>query len=208
MKFILGKKLGMSQIFDENKKVIPVTLVEAGPCFVTDIKKTEKDNYSAVQVGFNEAKKLNKAQAGHLKGLKSLKVLKEFRLSSDQNSELKRGDEIRVDIFSLGQKVRVSAISKGKGFAGVVKRHGFAGGPASHGQKHTLRAPGSIGCAFPERVLKGKKMAGRMGSDRVTVKNLKIAKIDQENNILAIKGAVPGSPGTIVEIISLENDKD
>ena len=192
----------MSQIFNDQKKVIPVTLVEAGPCLVTQIRTEEKDGYSAVQIGFCEAKKINKPKAGHLKGLKNFYYLKEFKA----DKEFKKGDEIKVSDFKEGQKVRVAAISKGKGFAGVVKRHGFAGGPGSHGQKHTLRSAGSIGSAFPQRVFKGKRMAGRMGSDRITVKNLKIAKVDEENNILAIKGAIPGRPGTLVEIVSQKND--
>lgn len=187
MKFILGKKLTMTQIFDEEGKVIPITLIEAGPCIVTQIKTIEKDGYAAVQIGFDKRKKTGKPR-----------FLREFKNGNDK--EFKVGDKIEVSIFKEGDKVKVSGISKGKGFAGVVKRHGFKGGPASHGQKDRLRAPGSIGSSFPERVRKGMKMAGRMGAKRVTVKNLKIAKIDPENNILAVKGAVPGRRGTLLEI--------
>jgi len=195
MKFILGRKLGMSQIFDKNDKVIPITLVEAGPCPVVQVK----DN--SVQIGFEEKKdkKTNKAQKGHFKkaGLdKNYRYLKEF-----QAQGFKVGDKIDVSIFSPGEQIKVSGISKGKGFQGVVKRHGFSGADASHGTKHNERAPGSIGSAFPQRVFKGKKMAGRMGSDRVTTKGLTIADVDKENNILAIKGALPGKNGTLLEII-------
>jgi len=199
MKFILGKKLESAQIFGQEGKIIPVTLVFAGPCFVTQIKNKEKDGYEGVQIGFGakKDKKMNKPQRGHLGENPNLKYLREFRA---ENSEMKLGDEIKVDIFKEGDKVKVSGISKGKGFQGVVKRHGFSGGPKSHGQKHSLRAPGSIGATFPERVPKGRRMAGRMGGERVTVKNLEIVKVDVEENILAIKGAVPGNRGTILEI--------
>jgi|SRR3989339_55302 len=201
MKFILGKKLGMSQIFDENKKVVPVTLIEAGPCFVSQIRTPEKDGYSAVQIGFDKTKKANKPLAGHLKALGGLRYLREFLVSLDEVKAFETGQEIKVDIFEPLEKVQVSSVSKGKGFAGVVKRHGFSGGPASHGQKHSLRAPGSIGSSFPERVWKGKRMAGRMGSDRTTVKNLRVMKIDLEDNVLAIKGAVPGPKGALVAVV-------
>jgi len=195
----------MSQMFDKDGKVIPVTVVEAGPCYVTQIRTKEKDGYEAVQVGFGEAKKVNKPRTGHLKKANindktpaaKIKFLKEFRV---ENGKFEAGQEFKVDVFQEGDMVKVSGISKGKGFAGVVKRHGFRGAPASHGTKHNLRAPGSIGSSFPEHVLKGKKMAGRMGSDRVTVKSLKIALVDVENNILAIKGAIPGRHGSLVEI--------
>ncbi len=187
MKYILGKKLGMSQIFDKDNKVIPVTLIEAGPCFVIQAKTEEKDGYQALQIGFEEKKKAKKTDKGY-------RYLREFE------GEGKVGDKIDVSIFEEGEKVWVVGTSKGKGFQGVVKRHGFHGGPASHGQKHTERAPGSIGSAFPERVFKGKKMAGRMGSDRTTTKGLKVAQIDKENNLIAIKGAVAGRIGGLVEV--------
>ncbi|MDI6591667.1 MAG: 50S ribosomal protein L3 [Patescibacteria group bacterium] len=202
MKFILGLKLGMSQIFDEEGKVIPVTLIEAGPCIVTQIKTKERDGYCAVRIGFGEAKKLTKAIAGHLKGLGRLLFLREFRNEKPaiDDRTLKRGDRIDVSIFKEGDLVKVSAISKGKGFAGVVKRWHFKGRPATHGTKHELRTPGSVGTSTPIRVIKGKKMPGRKGNVRVTVRNLKIVKVDKENNLLAIKGAVPGAKGTLLEI--------
>jgi len=202
MKFILGKKLKMTQLFEADGQAVPVTFVEAGPCFVMQKKTAEKDGYQAVQIGFSEVKKgkLNKPQAGHQKG-KSLKFLREFRV---ENSELNVGDEIKAEIFQEGDKIKVIGTSKGKGFAGVVKRHHFGGGPASHGQKHSLRAPGSIGATFPERVPKGRRMGGRMGNERVTVEGLRVFKIDGENNILAIVGAVPGIKGALLEIVSEE----
>ncbi len=206
MKFILGQKIEMSQIFSEDGKVIPVTLVKAGPCVITQLRNNNKDKYQAIQVGFGEkkSKNISKALKGHLKNLGNFRWLREFRISPDDKDwhkrEIKIGDKITVEQFKENEFVKVSGISKGKGFQGVVKRHGFKGGPASHGTKHTLRAPGSIGSAFPQRVFKGKKMAGRMGGQRVTVKNLQIIKIDKENNLLAIKGAIPGSRGSLVEI--------
>ena len=202
MKFILGLKLGMTQVFDEKGNVIPVTLIEAGPCIVTQIKTREKDGYSAVQIGFGEAKKVTKAIAGHLKKLGKLLFLREFRNEEPKidDKELKRGDKIDASIFKEGDLVRVSGLSKGKGFAGVVKRWHFHGRPATHGTKHELRTGGSVGSSFPERVIKGKKMPGRMGFERVTISNLKVVKIDPENNFLAIKGAVPGPKGALLEI--------
>lgn len=205
MKFILGKKLGMSQLFDKDGKSVPVTVVEAGPCYVTQIRTQEKDGYEAIQVGFGQAKHVKKPRQGHVKkamtddqaSMAGLRWLKEFRI---KDGGFEAGQEIKADIFQEGDLVKVSGISKGKGFAGVVKRHGFRGAPASHGTKHNLRAPGSIGSTFPEHVLKGKKMAGRMGSDRVSVKNLKIAFVDIENNLIAVNGAVPGNKGALVEI--------
>jgi len=203
MKFILGKKLEMSQIFKEDK-VIPVTLIESGPNFVTQVKTKEKDGYSAVQVGFGDRKEKNikKPQRGHLAKIQNTKYkiqnlrwLREFRLD---NTELKLGDEAKVSNFSAGDKVTVVAISKGKGFQGVVKRHGFHGGPKSHGQKDKLRAPGSIGASWPQFTIKGMKMAGRMGGDKITVKNLEVIEVDAENNIIAVKGAIPGRRGTLV----------
>ena len=195
MKFILGKKLEMSQIFDEKGNVVPVTLIEAGPCQVTQVKTKEKDGYQAVQIGFEKiekAKKIKKTMKG-----KEFKYLREFK-----NGELKVGDQILATVFKEGEKVNVSGISKGKGFAGVVKRWHFKGQFKTHGTKEKWRSPGSIGQRWPQRVIKGKKMGGRMGSDRTTVKNLKIAKIDPENNILAVKGAVPGRNGILLEIRS------
>ncbi len=202
MKFILGLKLGMSQIFDEKGNQTPVTLVEAGPCVVIQIKTREKDGYSAVQIGFGEAKKQTKALAGHLKDLGKLLFLREFRTEVPEinDKELTRGDKIDVSIFQEGDKISISGFSKGKGFQGVVKRWHFKGRPATHGTKHELRTPGSVGSSFPQRVIKGKKLPGRMGNVRVTTKNLKIIKIDPKNNLLAVKGAIPGRKGTLLEI--------
>jgi large subunit ribosomal protein L3 len=200
-KFILGRKLGMSEMFIDDR-IVPITLIEAGPVFITQIKTKEKDGYSAVQIGFlkQKEKRLSKAVLNHLGELGGFKYLKEFRIK--EKEELKRGDEINLSIFKKGDKVKLSGISKAKGFQGVVKRHGFHGSPKTHGQKHTLRAPGSIGSTGPQRVMKGKKMAGRMGGKRITLKRGKIVFLDKEENILAIKGSIPGRKGTIIEISS------
>jgi len=198
MKFILGKKIGMTQIWKENK-VIPVTLIEAGPCFVTQIKTKEKDGYQAVQLGFEKIekeKKIKKSQKN-----KPYRYLREFRL--DNVEGFKVGDVIDVSRFEPGEKVKVSGISKGKGFQGVVKRWGFSGRNATHGVKHEERKPGSIGSAFPQRVIKGKKMPGRMGNEKVTIKNLEIVDIDKEKNLLVIKGGIPGKRGGLLEIQTL-----
>ena len=202
MKFILGLKLGMTQIFDEKGNVVPVTLVEAGPCIVTQIKTKEKDGYGAVQLGFGKKKKINKPMAGHLENLEKLRFLKEFRTEEPKinGRELKRGERIDVSIFKEGDLVKVSGLSKGKGFQGVVKRWNFSGRAVTHGTKHELRTPGSVGISQLHRVAKGKKMPGRMGFKRVTIENLEIVKIDPEKNILAVKGAVPGAKGTLLEI--------
>lgn len=194
MKFILGKKIEMSQVFDEKRKVIPVTLIEAGPCFVTQIKG-DKDKYKAVQIGFEKLKdkKITKSKKN-----KEYKHLREFK--DIDTSKYKTGDEINVSVFEEGDKIRVSGMSKGKGFQGIIKRHGFKRKPASHGTKHHERAMGSVGPSFPQRVIKGRKMPGRMGYDRITVKNLKVIKIDKKNNLIAVKGAVPGRRGTLLEI--------
>jgi large subunit ribosomal protein L3 len=209
MTFILAKKIKMSQIWKDDK-LIPVTIVKAGPVTVTQIRDKEKDKYEAVQVGFDASKKkLNKPLTGHLQKIKNqkskikninFKYLKEFRL--DSSDKYKLGDEIDVSIFKEGEKVKVSGLSKGRGFQGVVKRHGFHGGPKSHGQKDRLRAPGSIGATAPQRVMPGRRMAGRMGYTQTTIKNLEIVGIDKEKNILILKGAVPGNKGTILEIQS------
>ena len=198
MKFILGLKLGMSQIFDEKGNQIPVTLVEAGPCIVTQIKTKDKDSYEAIQIGFQKIKKAKKIKKT-MKG-KEFRYLREFRILKPETLNLKPKDIIDVSIFKEEDEVSVSGISKGKGFAGVVKRWGFHGRPRTRGTKHEERQPGSVGAATPSRVVKGIKMAGRMGSERTTVKNLKIFKIDKENNIIAVKGAVPGRRGTLLEI--------
>jgi len=194
MKFILGLKLGMSQIFDEKGNQIPVTLIEAGPCYVTQIKTKDKDGYEAAQIGFQKIKKQKKIKKPMRK--KPYRWLKEFK-----GGEYKAGDEINVSVFQEGDMVKLAGVSKGKGFQGAVKRWGFKGKlSATHGTKHEHRTLGSIGSSFPERVIKGKKMPGRMGFERVTVKNLKIIKVDKENNLLAVKGAVPGRRGTLLEI--------
>ncbi|MFH0818915.1 MAG: 50S ribosomal protein L3 [Patescibacteria group bacterium] len=199
MKFILGTKIGMSQQFAENGDVVPVTIVQAGPCKVTQVKTKEKDSYSAIQIGFGKTKKITKAQKGHLKELEDFKVLKELPLDDDHG--LKRGDIIDVSAFSVGDKVKVSGTSKGKGFQGVVRRHGFHGHPASHGHKDQLRMPGSIGASsFPSHVFKGKRMGGHMGNEKSSVLNLKIAEIDKEKNLLYLKGAVPGANNGLVII--------
>jgi large subunit ribosomal protein L3 len=197
VKFILGTKIGMSHVFDEKGNQIPVTVIEAGPCEVLQIKTTEKDEYQAVQVGFQKLEK-NKKIKKTMKG-KEFRYLKEFK-----DSEFKVGDKIDVSIFQEGDRIKISGISKGKGFAGVVKRWGFHGRNATHGVKHEQRTPGSTGSSFPERVVKGKKMPGRMGFARITIKNLKIVKVDLPNNLLAVKGAVPGRRGTLLEVRSVK----
>ena len=197
-KFILGKKLNMTQKFTADGAVVPVTVIEAGPCVVVQVKK-EKDGYRAIQVGYGLKKKLNKPQAGHLKGLDSFRYLKEFRLENIDSFE--RGKSFGVNSFETGDIVDVRATSKGKGFQGVVKRHGFAGSPATHGHKDQLRMPGSIGSTDPARVFKGTRMGGRMGTDAVKLKNLEVVEVDAENNLIYIKGAVPGHRGSLVEIV-------
>jgi large subunit ribosomal protein L3 len=195
---MIGKKLKMSQIW-KGEEVIPVTLIQAGPIAVTQLRTSEKDKYEAIQVGFEHgSKKISKPLAGHLKGLKNFRFLKEFRLN--EKTDCKVGDMLDISQFAEGDKVVVSGLDKGRGFQGTVKRHGFHGGPKTHGQKDRLRAPGSIGSTAPQRVMPGRKMAGRMGQSRKTVKNLEIISIDKENNILAVKGAVPGMRGTLLEI--------
>jgi len=214
----------MSQIFNEKGNVVPATIIKAGPCYVTQIKTKEKDGYSAVQIGFiKKTRKIKKTEKG-----KEYRYIREFRIVKEDKSSfppspllrkgsagdepdgssspsplLRKGSVIDVSIFKEGDRIKVSGISKGKGFQGAVKRWGFSGMGASHGVKHEHRTLGSVGSSFPERVIKGKKMPGRMGSERVTVKNLKIVKIDKENNILAIKGTVSGAKGTLLEIRSL-----
>jgi large subunit ribosomal protein L3 len=188
---IIGKKIGMSQVFGDNGKAEAVTVIEAGPCTVTQIKTAAKEGYEALQLGFGNAKKLTKAEQGHLKELGKLKELKEFRVES--TAEAKVGDKVDVSLFKTGDFVNVIGVSKGKGFAGVVKRHGFHGGPKTHGQTDRERGPGAIGATTsPGRVLKGMRMAGHMGHEQVTVKGLKVYKTDPEHNLLLVQGAVPG----------------
>lgn len=199
MKFILGQKLGMSQAFDKSGNVLPVTVIDAGPCVITQIKTKDKDGYAAVQIGFKKIEKKKKIKKPQAKN--PFRFFREFRSATDEkNSQYKIGEKIDVSVFQEGDKVKISGISKGKGFAGGVKRWGFAGRGASHGVKHEARTIGSVGSSFPERVIKGKKMPGRMGFERITIKNLKIVKVDKENNLLAINGAVPGRRGTLLEI--------
>jgi large subunit ribosomal protein L3 len=199
MKFILGKKIEMSQIFDDKGNVIPVTLISVEPCQVTQLKTKETDGYVAVQIGCGEIKKEKKIKKT-MKG-KEFQYLKEKR--TEKGEQLKVGDKINVTVFKEGDLVNVSGISKGKGFAGVVKRWHFKGQFKTHGTKEKWRSPGSIGQRWPQRVIKGKKMAGRMGGGRKTVENLKVVKVDPENNILAVKGAVPGRKGLLLEISSI-----
>lgn len=200
MKFILGTKKEMTQIFSNNGDVLPVTVIEAAPCVITMIKKKESGECKALQIGCGERKKPTKPITGHLKksGVIS-RHLQEFKY--DSTDELKVGDKFGVEIFEIGNIVKVSGICKGKGFQGVVKRHGFAGSPASHGHKDQLRMPGSIGATDPAHVFKGKRMAGRMGGGNITVKNLEIVKIEEDKNLLYIKGAVPGPRNGIIRIL-------
>jgi large subunit ribosomal protein L3 len=196
MKFILGKKVGMSQMFDEKGNLIPVTLMTAGPCVVLQNKNKEKDGYQAIQIGFEKIEKKAKITKS-MKG-KEYKFIKEERVDGETSNV---GDEINISLFKEGDKVKVSGISKGKGFQGAVKRHGFHGKlSATHGNKHEHRTLGSTGCRYPQHVIKGRKMPGRMGSDRISVKGLKIVKIDSEKNLLIVKGAVPGRTGALLEI--------
>ena len=201
MKGILGKKLGMTQIFTEEGIVVPVTVVEAGPNVVTQVKTVEKDGYNAIQVGFEDAKEksLNKPQKGHLAAANVLKKhLKEFRV--DAVEEFTVGQEIKADLFAAGEKIDVTGTSKGKGFQGPIKRHGQSRGPESHGSRYHRR-PGSMGaCSFPGRVFKNKKLAGHMGSVKVTVQNLEVVKVDADKNLILVKGAIPGAKGSVVTI--------
>lgn len=192
----------MTQIFDDAGKVQPATVVSAGPIVVTQVKTKERDGYSALQVGYGtrKAKNISKPVLGHMKDLGNFSLLKEFRLDAADISESKVGDSIKADAFSAGDKVVVTAISKGKGFQGVVKRHGFHGGPRSHGQKHSEREAGSIGGGLRNKVPKGMKMAGRMGGDVVTVKGLKVLQANAVGNLILVSGAIPGRRGTVVEI--------
>lgn len=198
MKFILGQKIQMSQVYKENGDAVPVTIVQAGPCWVTQTK--EVSGRKSIQIGFKKiaAAKLNKPQAGHLKNLEAVRFLKEF--TDNEAQDLQRGDIFNADIFKVGEKIEVTGVSKGKGYQGVVKRHGFAGGPATHGHKDNLRMPGAIGAGGVQRVFKGLRMAGRMGGDQITIKNLEIVEIDSLNNILKIKGALPGGRNTLLII--------
>jgi len=217
MKTILGKKVGMTQLFDEQGNAVPVTVIQAGPCYVTQIKTEETDGYNAVQLGFDpvKQKRITRPEAGHLGLLKPddkspvrrqfpkqtppLRHLREFRINVPEQFDL--GDEITVAVFEEGERVDVVGTSKGRGFAGVMKRHGFGGGPITHGQSDRQRSPGSIGAtSTPGRVFKGKRMPGRMGNQRVTSQNVKVIHVDSEHNLLAVRGSVPGPKGGLVMV--------
>ena len=196
---LLGKKVGMTQVFSQEGRVVPVTVVHAGPCTVIQVKTLDKDGYEAVQVGFDQAKRVNKPLRGHMGRNGTFRYLRE--LSVDNLEDLQVGQQIGVDLFQPGEKVDVIGTSKGRGFQGVMKRHGFHGGPRTHGQSDRSRAPGSIGAATtPARVLKGKKMAGHMGNVRITVKNLEVVEVDTDRNLLLLKGGVPGAPNGMLTI--------
>ncbi|MBI1885448.1 MAG: 50S ribosomal protein L3 [Chloroflexi bacterium] len=196
---ILGRKLGMTQVFARDGAALPVTLIEAGPCTVVQVKTKEKDGYEAVQLGFGQRKRVNEPTKGHLKGLGQFRYLREFRVDNVEEWEV--GKKMGCEVFQPGELVDVTAISKGKGFAGVMKRHGFRGGPATHGQSDRARAPGSIGAGTdPGRVIKGRKMAGHMGAEQVTVKNLPVVSTDPAKGVLMVQGSVPGNTGSLVKI--------
>jgi large subunit ribosomal protein L3 len=202
LKGLIGKKIGMTQIFDENGAAIPVTLIEAGPCFVTQVRNPQRDGYSAVQLGFEEAKpkRLTGGQLGHLKrkDIPPVRFLREFRV---KEPDVREGETISVSVFEVGERVDVVGTSKGKGFQGGVKRHGFAGGPKTHGQSDRWRAPGSRGSTTtPGRVFKGSRGPGHMGFERVTAQNLRVVLVDADRNLLGVRGAVPGPRGGMVMI--------
>lgn len=205
MKGIIGKKVGMTQIFNENGSVTPVTVIQAGPCYVTQVRTADRDGYTAVQLGFEEAKptRLTRGQLGHLKrnNLPALKYLREFRIRNGETG-VEEGQMITIEqAFAVGDRVDIVGTSKGRGFAGTIKRHNFNRGPHTHGQSDRERAPGSIGqTTTPGRVLKGKRMAGRMGNERVTAQNLEVMVVDSTKHLLAVKGSVPGAKGGVVII--------
>jgi large subunit ribosomal protein L3 len=205
---LLGRKLGMTQVFTDIGEALGVTVIEAGPCQVTQVRTEDKDGYEAVQLGFGETKRLTKPERGHIKGLTPVRYLREFKSTEIEQAEV--GQTVEVGMFEPGTKVDVIAVSKGKGFAGVVKRHHFAGGPRTHGQSDRHRAPGSIGAGTtPGRVYKGTRMAGQMGNERVTVQNLEVVATDTERNLLLVKGSVPGPRKGLVYIrkaIKAESD--
>ncbi|MDR2196814.1 MAG: 50S ribosomal protein L3 [Coriobacteriales bacterium] len=199
---ILGRKLGMTQVWSKDDRLIPVTVIQAGPCVVTQIKTETQEGYNAIQIGFGDvkAKKLNRPMKGHFDahGVEPRKILREVRVKDASTYEL--GQQLTVEGFAETSKVDVTGISKGKGFAGVIKRHNFSGGPGGHGA-HFHRAPGSVGqCATPSRVFKGLRLPGHMGTDRVTVKNLEVVKVDNEQNLILVKGAVPGGKGALLSV--------
>jgi len=203
LKGLIGRKIGMTQIFDDSGRAIPVTLIEAGPCFVSQVKEVETDGYSAVQLAFGEVKpkRLSKAQLGHLKtnNLPPVRVLREFRTKKIE--DINPGDELNASVFAAGEYVDVVGTSKGKGFAGAMKRHGFHGGPATHGQSDRQRSPGSSGSGTtPGRVYKGKRRPGHMGNVQVTSSHIRVAMVDPERNLIAVQGSVPGAKGGTVVI--------
>ena len=204
MKALLGTKIGMTQLISEDGKAVPVTIIKAGPVTVTQVKTVETDGYNAVQVGFEEGKNLSKAVAGHLKAADvTPKYIREFRIT-DTSEELAVGNTFDVTAFELGDVVDATGTSKGKGFAGTIKRHNFERHKKSHGGKGNTRKPGSIGSMYPQKVFKGKRMAGRMGHDQVTVKNLVVSYIDVENNLIGLKGAIPGPKRGLIVINALK----
>jgi len=209
MKFILGKKLGMTQVFREDGTVVPVTRVQAGPCVVTQVKTKENDGVESVQFGYGIQKtfRLSRAEQGHLKGIEQGekgKTVRHLREVPVESTELKRGDVFTVKNFEPGERVKVTGTAKGRGFQGVVKRHGFSGSPASHGHKDQLRMPGSIGATGPARVFKGTRMAGQMGANTVSVQNLEVVEVLAEENELLIKGAIPGARNGVLLIVTNE----
>lgn len=202
MKGIIGRKVGMTQIFDEKGNIIPVTVIQAGPCFVTQVRTADKDGYVAVQLGYGETKPkhLTQGQLGHLRrnNLPALRILREFRVKDDEVS-VSEGQEIKADVFTKGERVDVIGTSKGRGFAGGIKRHGFKRQPKTHGQSDRERAPGSVGQnTFPGRTMKGQRMAGHYGNERVTIQNLEVVVVDAERNLLAVRGSIPGAKNGLV----------
>jgi large subunit ribosomal protein L3 len=203
MSGLIGKKLGMTRVFDEKGNDVQVSVIQTGPCYVTEIRTQDRHGYDALQLGFEEKrdKSVKQPERGHFKksGVKPMRYLREFR--TFDVSQFKLGDVIKADIFQVGDNVKVIGISKGKGFQGVVKRHHFGGGPVTHGESDRTRAPGSLGgSSYPSRVLKGLRMAGRMGNERVTVRNLKVVRVDAENNIVMVRGGIPGARNGMVMI--------
>jgi large subunit ribosomal protein L3 len=212
MKTILAKKIGMTRVFTDKGKAEAVTVVEAGPCNVIQLNNEEKNGYNSIQIGYGDKKYLNKPSLGHIKNakkendkIKNVSFLKEVRVNKDEIANLKIGDELKTDMFKPGDTVSVSGVSKGKGFQGTVKRHHFHTGPKSHGSDN-YRQPGSIGATFPQRTLKGKRMAGHMGAENITTFGLEIIDIIPEKNIILIKGAVPGAKNSIITVKGVEND--
>jgi large subunit ribosomal protein L3 len=202
MKGIIGKKVGMTQIFDSGGNVIPVTVIEAGPCYVTQVRSAERDGYVAIQLGFSETKpqRLTQGQLGHLRrnNLPALRYLREFRVKNGE-VDVAEGEQIKADVFTVGERVDVIGTSKGRGFAGTIKRHNFNRQPKTHGSSDRVRAPGSIGAgSTPGRVIKGLRMGGHMGDERVTIENLEVVVVDADRNLIAVRGSIPGAKGGIV----------